>query len=448
MDPFQRFKEANKRHDAAETAPKGYSIVPTIAFAQPVQVNALAASYNTRFVFTGGEDGLVKKYDFHASVNGLGMQVSQRQMQIDTITKSGVLCAFWENEQPLLKSEYKLDPDGTYLPQISPVFSLQAQCQALWVCAGMQSGDICFQSTTYGDIGKCIAVLSQHTKPVADMHLNSLETALLSGSWDKSVALWDLNRTRPVHVYSDLNGQISAVRWQPVDGPALIQQQEDEMDSLFGSDDDSNNNEIDDAITTEIMENSIEKGGESGDNDATGAEKTGKVQESAAPAKQDVFLASTINGVLYLLDQRQPLPASSLTNSQAPPWAMSACWSTDGAQMFIGRRNSAVDVYDIRKLDAPTRVLRFPNNSGPVSCVEVLPNNAGVLCASFDNIRLYELESQKKTPFVIVPGHHGSTVSRMLVDSSNKCFVSACGGRGWADTQVDYVLGYEITSEA
>lgn len=499
MDPFVRFKEASRRPlEAGFAAAKGYSVVPTVAFAQPVQVYALAASYNTRFVFTGGEDGLVKKYDFHASLNGLGVQMSQRQMQIDTITKSGVLCAYWENEQPLAPHEYQVDPDGTYVPQVSPVYSLQAQCQALWVCAGMRSGDICFQAATYGDVGRCVAVLAHHRKPVADLHLNSAESMLLSGSWDKSVALWDLNRADPVRVYGSLSGQISAVRWQPAEGPAVSADQ-DEMDSLFGSDDDSNNNEledeIDNALSTEMLtdpdaterpeQDAAAPRSRRGSTQATAAdadarpaasaEDSGAGQGSASPkpepagaparsalptgpatqgaaappptARQDVFLACTINGVVHVLDQRQPLPVAAIANSQAPPWAMSACWSVDGSQVYIGRRNAQVDAFDVRKMDAPSRVLRFPSNSGAVSCVEVLPNNRGLLCASSDNIRLYELDSAKKTPFIIVPGHHGSVVSRVLVDPSGTSFVSACGGRGWVDAPVDYVLGYEITSE-
>ncbi|GMM52063.1 SAGA complex subunit [Starmerella bacillaris] len=431
MDPFLRFKRENARGVLPELMESTeYNIVPTMAFSQHVQVYALAASFNMRYLFTGGEDGLVRKYDFQASLNGQGIHMSQRQMQIDTITKSGVLCAYWENEQPLKKEEYKVDADGTYLPKVSPVYSLQAQSQALWVCAGMASGDICFQSATYGDIGKCMATLSHHTKPVSDMHLNGAERMLLSGSWDKSVALWDLNRSSPTSVYDKLSGQVSTVRWQPVNGPS-ISSDSDEMDSLFGSDND------------ETEDNSGEP--------ATDAKDPSSTDEYESETST-TFLASTMNGTIHICDTKQPLPAASITNSQAPPWCMSSCWSTDGTYIYAGRRNSTVDWYDIRKLDEPMKVLKFPNNSGAISCVEIMPNNRSLLCASFDNIRLFDVspnaESKtKKTPFSIIPGHHGCVVSRIAVCPDNKCFVSACGGRGWMDTQVDYVLGYEVTSE-
>ena len=59
-----------------------------------------------------------------------------------------------------------------------------------------------------------------------------------------------------------------------------------------------------------------------------------------------------------------------------------ACWSADGAQIYAGRRNGTVDVWDARLLGksgpASTprllKTLRNPTSSGVVSCVVAFPD--------------------------------------------------------------------------
>ena len=59
-----------------------------------------------------------------------------------------------------------------------------------------------------------------------------------------------------------------------------------------------------------------------------------------------------------------------------------ACWSADGAHIYAGRRNHAVDVWDVRLLgrSGPNgtprllKTLRNPLSSGVVSCVAAFPD--------------------------------------------------------------------------
>ena len=59
-----------------------------------------------------------------------------------------------------------------------------------------------------------------------------------------------------------------------------------------------------------------------------------------------------------------------------------ACWSADGAQIYAGRRNGTVDVWDARLLgkSGPSstprllKTLRNPTSSGVVSCVVAFPD--------------------------------------------------------------------------
>jgi transcriptional activator SPT8 len=66
------------------------------------------------------------------------------------------------------------------------------------------------------------------------------------------------------------------------------------------------------------------------------------------------------------------------------------------------------------------RSLKLPLNSGPVSCVTAMPNNRHLLCASVDNMRLWDLHAPTDTrmvPFQIIAGHHGGVISQIC-----KCY--------------------------
>lgn len=123
-----------------------------------------------------------------------------------------------------------------------------------------------------------------------------------------------------------------------------------------------------------------------------------------------------------------------------------ACWSPDGGRIFAGRRNGAIDVYDVRQLGrvGPSgtprllKVLKNPASSGVVSCVVAFPDNKHIawyvrLCgsrpfinmiffsASIDNLRLWNVDAvdtdirkpKSGAQFKIIPGHHGGHISSL-----------------------------------
>lgn len=165
---------------------------------------------------------------------------------------------------------------------------------------------------------------------------------------------------------------------------------------------------------------------------ATGVAALPPVTDASLPAlSPDVFLGSAIDGQTLLWDRRikgtgngyvRRLPISP----GASPWATSAAWSTDGNAVFVGRRNTCVDVYDLRQVRpdpaaAAQRTIRLPLMSGPVSCVLPWPDGKNLVCGSFDNIRLYNLQAEAdgaKVPFRIIPGHSTGTISQMCTWSS------------------------------
>jgi len=139
---------------------------------------------------------------------------------------------------------------------------------------------------------------------------------------------------------------------------------------------------------------------------------------------QNTILAAGMDGTLRLWDRRMPLPiAVSQPSRNVPPWCMSSVWSTDGNFVYAGRRNGCVEEYSVHKgLSIPTRTLKFPLGSGSVTAMTAMPNGRHLICASFDNLRLWDLRWEERrggptTPFLIIPGHHGGVVSHLRMSS-------------------------------
>ncbi|WWC71767.1 uncharacterized protein I206_105726 [Kwoniella pini CBS 10737] len=181
----------------------------------------------------------------------------------------------------------------------------------------------------------------------------------------------------------------------------------------------------------------------------------------------DVFLTSSMDGQVVLIDKRVPAGEGVgvgvgrlMPGDRAPPWCMSACWSSNGSQVLAGRRNGTIDVWDVRRSSSSSapnllRTLRTPTESGPISCLVAFPDGQHIATASQDNIRLWNTsdyfdldESLKKKsskpPFKIIAGHHGGTISSMIVDPTGRFLITASGDRGWQGESTKVVLIHEV----
>ena len=192
-----------------------YDIVPTIAAPMSTSVNTICASFDTRWVFTGGSDGYIRKFNWVDSVNNkLALTVAQRHPFVDSVIKAGVLMTYWENWDA--KPRHSSNQDQV----ISPVYSLACQSQALWLLSGTASGAIRLQSTRH-DEGKEITLLRKHTSAVSVLTLSSDERSLLSGSWDKTVLDWDLETGRVRTAFAASASQISSIESRPISTVAV-----------------------------------------------------------------------------------------------------------------------------------------------------------------------------------------------------------------------------------
>lgn len=76
-----------------------YDIVPTIAAPHSTSINAITATPDMRWVFSGGSDGWVRKFNWVDTLNGRAMlTVAQRHPFVDSVQKLGMLVGYWENE--------------------------------------------------------------------------------------------------------------------------------------------------------------------------------------------------------------------------------------------------------------------------------------------------------------------------------------------------------------
>jgi len=187
--------------------------------------------------------------------------------------------------------------------------------------------------------------------------------------------------------------------------------------------------------------------------------------DSYSSYSPELLLTASIDGQVILWDRRVQTSGTGVgrlwMSEKTPPWCLSACWSADGAQIYAGRRNGTVDVWDARLLgkSGPSstprllKTLRNPTSSGVVSCVVAFPDCRHIASASVDNLRLWNVvdsveEAWRKpksgVQFKIIPGHHGGYISQMLVDPGCKFLISASSNRGWHGDSTRTVFVHEI----
>lgn len=439
-----------------------YDMTPTIAAPQATHINCVVTTRNLRWFFTGGQDGYIRKHDFHQTITGkIPLTVAQKHPFVDTVQKSGVLLSYWENEDDEGDSTGPTANGQQNEKALSPVYCLAVQRDALWMLSGLYAGGINLQSVRVEE-GKVVSTLSAHRGPVSVLQLMRDEKSLLSGGWDKQIYDWDLEtgKTRRNFVAGNkITGQVSTISLRPENAPAVdmanarpassesMQPQQikvdfnaktatspassNSFDPLFDEEDDPPS-----ALPSTINPGELES--------ETFAESNG---DSDPQGPEDVFLSACIDGTMSIWDRRQsdavariPLPPS------VPPWCMSACWSLDGESFYCGRRNQTVEEYSMRaNMTVPIRTIKLPNNSGPVTSVTAMPNNRSLICASADNVRMYDLKATHSgMPFLIVPGHHGGVISQFWVDRTCRYAFSTSGNRGWDGISTEVLIGYEI----
>ncbi|KAJ3073893.1 hypothetical protein HDU98_000420, partial [Podochytrium sp. JEL0797] len=374
-----------------------YDCIPTTAAIHPCQIYSLGLTKNMKWMFTGGEDGFIRKFDFMSSVNGdHSLTAAQRHGLVDSIQKAGAMLSAWEVEEvPLDAPTVALGHDGApfafpptaIAPKISPVFSMQVHSEAQFLLAGCE----------------CQYVLRNHEKPVSVLSLSGDERSVMSGSWDRRAIRWDLETGKPARNFTNFNSHITSIKFQPRELSL--------SDAYFAS----------------------------------------------QPALEELAFVLSFDGKGSVVDHRDPRGAvkSVGTEKGTPPW---------------------VDEWDFAE-GKLIQNFRLPRDSGPITSVYCMPNGRHVLCGSTDNVRLWDLqytppevgvpaaaatgEGATSTqaanntsslhdfdplhpivPFSIVAGHHGGSISGMVMDWSCRYLITTSGNRGWDGPSTNLALIY------
>ena len=433
-------------------------------------------SKGLRYLFLGGADGFIRKFDFLNTVDGkLSLTIQQKNALVDSIINAGILTSYWENEVPQPLSKVKWVKQKTdYIPLVSPVHSLAVQSECLYILAGQESGGIVMQGVRYFE-GRTSHYFKGHSSIVNHLLINDDETKFLSGSWDKTVIEWDLETGAQLSKFN-ATSQLSSLEYRPINATYKLPEPSidanepsskgdtstnmDDIDidtnSLFGDDDDEEEDEQKEEQKEKEEEGEGEKAKEENkesEDSNSQRDELDKKHESEIISKntlslktdESIFLTSCIDGNIQIWDKRQP--SSHILklgrNLSTPPWCMSACWSADGNKIIAGRRNAVVEIYDLRKPELPESKLKLPSISGPVSKVKAMPNNHHVIAASNDNIRIFDINNIDKTP-LIIPGHHGGCISNLYVDPTCRFMISTSGNRGWQGNTTDVTIIYDI----
>ncbi|KAK5170578.1 Transcription factor spt8 [Saxophila tyrrhenica] len=234
---------------------QAYDIVPTMAAPQSTSINAVTATPDMRWVFSGGSDGYVRMYNWVETANGkVPLTVAQKHPFVDSVMKAGSLVTYWENEESPVRTPPSQSDESKWT---SPVYSLAVQHQAVWLLSGLESGGINLQTCRH-QAGTKITTMKEHTNAVSVLSLSQDEASFLSGSWDKNIHDWDLQTGKVKRSFLGSGGQISAIEPRPLSDVPIPEVTEPTHESL----DTFSSNNADRPLTNGLSNGMDMRGGE------------------------------------------------------------------------------------------------------------------------------------------------------------------------------------------
>ncbi|KAG6874200.1 hypothetical protein C0995_003746 [Termitomyces sp. Mi166 len=505
LSPEQLRKNALMAPIGSQAPLGSYTVEAICALPHPVPTHALASSFCMTHMLTGSDDGYIRDYDIFPSVNSKNFLTAPQRHHsgvVEGIMKAGQLRSWWEN--PALPDSSNPGPmpgmAGESL-SLSPVYSLAMHSDALWSLAGTDAGHINLFTTRH-EPGRVFCVMTGHRGPVSALCMSHDEKGFFSAGWDGDAIQWDLNNGQRVRTFTAHGAQLAAIAVRPLvsgfwglgstDG--MTHSFDQEMNESSTS---SNHVPSSGAPTKEPIDSDARSDAsfdplfDDEPEDQQGPSNGGAPNPQQQPPKAtlgmipppknapplldsaiystyspDVLMTASIDGQIIIWDRRADTPGGGVgrlwMSEKTPPWCLSACWSADGGQIYAGRRNGTVDVWDVRLLGCSgprntprlLKTLKNPLSSGVVSCVVAFPDCRHIACASVDNLRLWNVaeasepdafgKAKSGAQFKIIPGHHGGHISQMLVDPGARFLVSASSNRGWHGDSTRTVFVHDI----
>ncbi|KAF8710528.1 WD40 repeat-like protein, partial [Rhizoctonia solani] len=456
---------------------RSYSIDPICAYPHTAATHSLAASKCMTHLLTGSDDGYIRDYDFYAGCNGKVLLTAPQRQHCglgEGVMKGGVLRMWWENPS----GEGGSQPSGgdvTPAPSnvleggsLSPVYCMTMHSDALWGLSGTAAGNINLFTVRH-DPGRLHFVLRGHKGPTSGLALSADEKKVYSAGWDGHALEWDLNVGQIVRRYPSHGAQLVSIGIRPISSNATDSSSPSVIPSTLPHNQSENfisSNGADGTMGSQRPPTQMGGSPRSAEEDydplfddpeldasadldqGVGGRgvSSALAWRSAVPTldsetyerySHNILMTAGIDGQITIWDRRVAgsTPGSGVGRleipEKTPPWCVSACWSADGSQLYAGRRNGTVEVWDMRQTrntheGTPRllRTLRNPLSSGAVSCVVAFPDGKYLACASQDNIRLWNVSAEAQAeatsrsrvaPFKIIAGHHGGTISQICM---------------------------------
>ncbi|KAI0748149.1 WD40 repeat-like protein [Daedaleopsis nitida] len=501
--------------------PRSFTVEAICAIPHPCATHALASSQCMTHLLTGSDDGYVRDYDIFAAVNGkVFLTAPQRQHcgVIEGIMKAGQIRCWWENAIPTMNPDGTIADSPLY-----PVYSLAMQSDALWSISGSDQGHVGLYTVRHspghlchvmrGHRGPVSALALQHDEKgffsagwdgeaihwdlntgviarkfsahgaqLAAMGVRPLTKNFIHNPWSTVTAGSEFTvsmRGSRDDQHSSYEGTMPPPPPPHANGPYSghppnhVSKQEDDArsdtsyDPLFDEPDADGEAHGSGMPTLHVPfgQGHVQPNSQHLGRGAIAPKGAPPVlnPETYATFSSDLLMTAHVDGQVILWDRRVNSPGQGVgrlwLSEKTPPWCMSACWSADGSQIYVGRRNGSVEIYDVRQTGRAgtprvLKTLRNPVSSGVVSCVVAFPDGRHLACASTDNIRLWNVaeagepdasgKMKSGVQFKIIPGHHGGYVSQMLVDPAARFLVSASSNRGWHGEHTKTVFVHEV----
>ncbi|XP_034301423.2 periodic tryptophan protein 2 homolog [Magallana gigas] len=183
-------------------------------------ISCLSYSPDGQFIATGGEDGKVKLWNtssgfcfvtFNEHLGGVtGVTFTQNGQVVLSSSLDGTVRAFDLNRYRNFRTFTS--------PRPAQFSCITVDNSGDIVCAGgMDTFEIFVWSM---QTGRLIEVLAGHEGPVSSLSFSSNKALLASGSWDKTVKLWDVFESKGAKETIVLSSDVLAVRFRP-DGNEL-----------------------------------------------------------------------------------------------------------------------------------------------------------------------------------------------------------------------------------
>ncbi|KAF3940382.1 hypothetical protein ABW19_dt0202838 [Dactylella cylindrospora] len=348
-----------------------YDIVPYVAAPMSTSIHAFCATPCMRWVFTGGQDGYIRKFDWYASINGkVPLTVAQKHPFVDSVTRD------WDlNKGEIVR---------TYKPQAGQLSAIQWRPQSI-IPIPVERQPIMngITSSSLSKLANGLTNGSKSPKAEADADADAPGSPASSGGFDSLFGGDDdADDLFGQELSNGRTAQNSTLTLADGDDDVLMGEAQPAEQQLINENASMNNATDATEVATQdtvgdinidipdTMDSHPENPRSPGSHTATDP------TSSSNDVSSNIFLAASIDGIVRIFDRRQEAPITKLLPGKGiPPWSTSACWGVDGNYVYVGRRNGTVEEYSIHKdFQHSVRTLKFPGGSGAVSYVTPMVN--------------------------------------------------------------------------